>query len=158
MYLTDCVQLSNENARIRAESGFTFYDGPIDDFSFKKLPQDRKDLIAKNLSKDFSNVRLLNSLEIMSSYFVSGVADEETGFKICGRSFCQTVSVRYDVICALRGEQNPQRYWHNIVGLFEVWNPRLTRGELAQRADHIAEEMAGLPKNLRIAVIGDPKA
>jgi hypothetical protein len=64
----------------------------------------------------------MNQLESMAAAFVSGVADEQVGFRAIGRTYCFTVEHNYDLLAFARtGQANP--YWANIVDLSEFGGP-----------------------------------
>lgn len=98
----------------------------------------------------------MNELEAISAAFTSGVADEATGFKIIGRSFCGTVQCEYDLIALSRDKsKEAQGYWNNIVQLYKMWSPRLKEVELRQAKERLDILMAGLAaQQTRVAPIG----
>ncbi len=76
-----------------------------------------------------TSMLICNDLELISSSFVSGIADEETGFSIIGRSFCSTVEDNYDVLSIAYGNKAYPPY-KNVIELYGIWSPRIRVGEL----------------------------
>jgi len=67
----------------------------------------------------------LNQLESIAASFTSGVADERTGFRIIGRTYCFNVESYYDLISV-----SPHTYWQSAIDLYFLWRPRLSKAEL----------------------------
>ena len=84
----------------------------------------------------------MNELEAIAAAFVAGVADEETGFKIIGLTFCNSVRQNYDIISFSRDEDVPGGYWHNVVTLYRVWSPRLKQLGLLQQKERLERRIA----------------
>jgi len=95
----------------------------------------------------------LNELEIICSLFVSGVADEKTGFQIIGRSLVNSIETNYDVITLFRDDNKFQPYWYNIVELYQVWKARFEREILKGSVDQIQEKLKNTP-DVKITPIG----
>ena len=87
----------------------------------------------------------MNELEAISAAFISGVADEMTGFKIIGRSFCGAVQSDYDLIALSRSRtKEAQGYWSNTVHLYQMWSPRLKEAELRQAKERLDATIAAV--------------
>lgn len=153
-YLSRYVDLCNTEFGKREETGFSPHRGEVGDFLASSLDIKVAGRAAAHMEKTSWSLAHLNELEAISSYFVSGVADEETGFGIIGRSFCHTVRDYYVVISLLRGDDQVQPYWHNIVQLYRLWAPRLTRREFNATANNLAEQIARLPVERRLKPVG----
>jgi hypothetical protein len=67
----------------------------------------------------------LNQLESIAASFTSGVADEGTGFRIIGRTYCFNVESYYELISV-----SPHAYWQSVIDLYFLWRPRLSAAEL----------------------------
>lgn len=135
----------------RIKSGFHSYKGEAGDFSESSLSKEQQKNGLDLMSIE-SIVPVLNMLEIISAYFVSGVADEKTGFQIIGRSYCGTVNDLYAVICLLRGKGSVQPYWYNIVELHNVWHSRFQREGLKEENEDLQERLRSLPERSISAV------
>jgi hypothetical protein len=127
-YLSDYVPKSNKVYHAQKEQGLHLYSGPVGDFSFESIP---KPLVSRALKRGENTVYLpaLNELEAISAYFTTGVADEQTGFQIIGRSFCASAEQLYDIIALCRTDK-ANAYWNNIVRLHQIWRPRLSQAEM----------------------------
>jgi hypothetical protein len=98
----------------------------------------------------------MNELEAISAAFTSGIADDATGFKIIGRTFCASVEFSYDLIAYSRHRTiDVQGYWSNIVQLYQTWSPRLKESELRQAKEDLERRIAGIASSgARIPAIG----
>lgn len=153
-YLHDFVEKASLDWVDREQEKAKYYSNEIGDFSLSSLTKERRLVAAKNMLDSKTYLPVLNELEAIASFFVTGVADEKTGFTIIGRSFCASVHNYYDLIAILRGDDRAQPYWHNIVELYLLWAPRLARAELGATAESIARNISGLPADRSIPTLG----
>lgn len=144
-YLINYVELSTKHYNDEQKNKIQSYKGPIGDFTPDSISNEYKANLLKRLSC-LSCLNVLNKLESISAAFVTGVADETTGFKIIGRSYTATVSSLYDIISALRNEK-ASPYFNNIVELYKVWSPRLTKYELENERNNLDSRMANIQAN-----------
>jgi hypothetical protein len=129
------------------------YDGPIGDFSKGSLPP----RLLKDIQKRFemsSWLPALNLLEIIAAAYVTGVADERTGFMIVGRTYCGSVASVYDILSLVRAGGTAHPYYSNIVRLYQIWSPRLSKSELAATREVIDRRIAAIADS-RIPVLGE---
>lgn len=151
-YFNSYVPLSGILFRERLKSNMTTYSGPFGDFSKKSLPTQRvKDCLLK---LSFQALPAMNQLEAIAACFTTGVADEATGFKVIGRTYCSTVENSYDVISSCR-DGDAHDYWSNIVELYALWRPRLKKSELDLAKRDIEKAMMAL-SDKTISAIGTP--
>lgn len=118
------------------------YDGPIGDFFVSSIPE----VILKDCAPRYAQISwlpALNQLESISACFISGVADECTGFKVIGRTFCGTVESNYDLFAISRREK-AHPYWANTVALYQLWRPRLTKAEMDISKQEIERQMSSI--------------
>ena len=153
-YLTEFVRIANIDFEKCKELNIERYRGKVGDFSVRSLDPRTIAGLRKTAMARTTSVAVLNELEIISSYFISGVADEQIGFRIIGRSFCASVKSDYPTITLLRGDSVAQPYWHNIVLLNSLWASRLEREELGTSAELISQKLAGLPTDRPISPLG----
>jgi len=156
-YLCDYVRLQGVFFDAREGEKLGPYSGPIGDFTRDSIPRSVQGL--ETVMKRYgihSWLPAMNELEAISAAFTSGVADEATGFKIIGRSFCGTVQDHYDLIAWSRHKaHNPQGYWNNIVQLYKMWSPRLEESELRQAKEFLENRIAGIASHTTgISAIG----
>ena len=123
----------------------TAYEGPIGDMTFKSLPASWYKNSGKFRFESDKVLPFLNSLQMVSSAFTSGVADSETGFKIIGRTFCASVQMRYDLICMCRHIEGAEHdYFDSIRTLYLAWSSKLTAAELASARKKIENQISNL--------------
>jgi hypothetical protein len=141
-YFSDYIALSGVQFKEQKAANVPVYKGPIGDFTSKSIaPNLLEGCVAR--MQLMSWVPALNRLEAMAAYFTAGVADESTGFKVIGRTFCSTVESNYDLISlSRRGE--PNAYWSNLVELYSLWRPRLTKSELDLAKQGIEKSISAL--------------
>jgi hypothetical protein len=155
-YLRDYVDLQRAFFVACQEAKLAQHSGPVGDFtSGSILGNTRIAAISTPRYGLPSWLPAMNELEALSASFISGVADEGTGFKIFGRSFCETVESNYDLVALSRSnDSGAQGYWQNIVELYRLWSPRLEAAELRRNKDSIEAKIAALAQDARISPIG----
>jgi hypothetical protein len=142
-YLTNYTKLIGSHTDECLEKDLpTGWNGEIGSFN--------SDSVDKKLgTKQIERIKLIswlpaiNELESISAMFMTGVADEETGFKIIGFTFCSTVASNYDLIASTRSK-NSVDYWDNIVGLYKVWSKRLERLDLTESKNKLEEKLQNI--------------
>jgi hypothetical protein len=138
-YLKDYVSALSAHNQNTQEKELDSYSGPIGDFTLKSLPAPMLERALERFGSD-SILPALNELEAIAAYFTTGVADEQTGFRIIGRTFCHSVEDYYDIIACCRTEK-AQPYWYNIVRLYRMWRPRLTKAEMRTAIQDLESKM-----------------
>ncbi len=149
-YLCEYILQSKPNYEERIESKLFWYKGSIGDFSESSIPANLKDECAKRF-KLKSWLPALNRLEAIAAYFTAGVADESVGFRVIGRTFCSAVESNYDIIAFSRSEK-PNAYWENIVELYSLWRPRLTKAELELAKQDMDDKISCLPQKAVVPI------
>jgi hypothetical protein len=155
-YLNTHSQLSGQfSSDCEAAQLPEHYGGEIGDFTSASL-QEQQCSVARKRYDVASWLPAMNELETISAAFTTGVADEETGFSIIGRSFCGTVYSDYDLIAFSRlGVVTSNDYWRNIVELYKLWSPRLRGIDLKNMRDRLdARIEASASQGRRIKPIG----
>jgi hypothetical protein len=127
-YLGRVADLINTAFDEEVKAKLPRYDGAIGDFTPQSVPPDRWPVALKRFASD-SWLLALNQLEVVAAAFGLGIADEELGFAIIGRSFVFEVRSAYDVI-ALGRVTPANKHRDMIVRLYSAWAPRLTKAEL----------------------------
>lgn len=78
-----------------------------------------------------SQEKLLNKLEWFSMTFHNGIADEETVYQSLHQAFLSGVNLMYYRI-AKANTYNPDKYYTNIIWLYNCWNDRLKADQKEQ--------------------------
>jgi hypothetical protein len=155
-YLRDFVDLLGAHYSACTEAKLGDYSGPIGNFTSGSVLGNAK--VAVRSTKRYmvrSWLPAINELEALSAAFIAGVADEETGFRIFGRSFCRAVENNYDIIALSRtDDETAQEYWFNIVKLYRLWSPRLEEAELRLAKDSLEARISAVAQGARIPPIG----
>lgn len=133
------------------EKGWPIYTGAIGDFSIESLGKDAatwQDTVKNKMALD-SSVGTLNQLELISAAFISGLADDDVGFKTIGLGFCATVASHYDIFSVRSGAGSFQ----NVRELYKIWSSRIILQEFDQQRKSLSERMNSIP-NHKIASVG----
>jgi hypothetical protein len=119
------------------------YKGPIRDFTLESIP---KNLIKTSAEKHQRAKWLpaINKLESIAAIFTTGVGDEKVGFQIIGRSYCGTVANYYDIL-SINQLDKVNTHHRDIVKLFNIWSPRLSKSELIKTREDLDEHISALP-------------
>lgn len=80
-YLSEYVSKADVYYHERLEKKLDSYSGPIGDFTVQSIPAPLLRSTIKRLDSSKVHV-VLNELEAIAAYFVTGVAHDETGFNI----------------------------------------------------------------------------
>ncbi|MDD1979632.1 hypothetical protein [Pseudomonas tussilaginis] len=150
-YFCEYISLSQVNFLERKELKIPVYKGPVGDFTPASIAAPLKELSRKRFSL-MSWLPALNRLESIAAYFCTGVADEKVGFSVIGRTFCSSVELNYDII-SLSRDAGTVDYWENIVKLYQLWRPRLTKAQLELEKKQMDEKISSL-KQKSITPIG----
>jgi hypothetical protein len=142
-YLCHFVPVQATNFDERRSRKLSSYNGPIGDFTPESIPKGLFDECHSRLKLD-SWLPSMNILESIAAGFVAGVADEQTGFRVVGRTFCSAVEECYDIIALCRMEKT-NASWTNIVELYWIWRPRLTKTELEAAKKEMECKLAACP-------------
>lgn len=143
-YLCNYVKLSSKEYHDAQQKGIPPYKGPVGDFTFNSISRSQLDNSLKRL-KGIDWLESINKLETIASAFVTGVADEKTGFDIIGRTFCGAVRSRYDILTLITFETSTLPYFQNIVKLYQIWSPRIAKSELMASRAELDEIIATIP-------------
>jgi hypothetical protein len=115
----------------------------IGDFTRDSLSRENQVLAAERVVSENWH-KSMNELQIIAAAFSTGVADEKVGFSMFGRSFCDTVTREYDTLSIMRSDR-ACKFYQNIVDLFSIWYPRLSRAELEELKNNIDNKLITLP-------------
>jgi hypothetical protein len=154
-YLTVFVPAHNALYEALIKQKLRNYRGPVGDFAPAGLSKEDELLLRKRMVMP-ELLPVLNELNYFSSAFVSGVADEGTGFEIVGRSFCASVSSVYDVLSAHRSDPACRYIGNQSLQLYRVWSSRLSRAQLEALRDGLDTSLNQIRES-EIRPIGDER-
>lgn len=130
------------NEVVRA--GLSPYRGPVGDFTFLSIPSQLRNAAVQR-SRLPSSSGALDELEVFAAAHTTGVADEETGFRLNGRMFCLIAAQDfYDLLCI----EQEQGYYLSIVELYRLWSPRLERQKLTRSKELLDLQKAAIEKDI----------
>ena len=152
LYLNSYTQLSAIFTDACQEKKIGGWKGGVGDFSSKSVRESPYREIANKRFNESNWLPAINMLESIASTFVTGVADEQTGLQIIGRTYCGTLEHNYDVISFARSH-SVNSYYPSIVTLYQVWSPRLTREEIDE-SKRVLEERASKIAKTKIPSLG----
>ena len=129
----------------------------LKDFTCDEIEQKiSKEEFTKNLEHGYVNLEainpVLNAMDTFSTYFVKGVADEEIAFSSVGSTYCYSIEKYHFDICMARSEEDTMIY-HNLVELYNIWNPRLKSEKLSKELERKKQEIRNL-KLSKIDILG----
>lgn len=150
-YFCDYISLCEINFAAREKLGIPSYKGPIGDFTPESIPPSLTEVSLQRLGEK-TWLPMLNRLESIAAYFCTGVADEKVGFSVIGRTYCSAIELDYDLI-SLSRDSGAVDYWENIVKLYKLWRPRLSKAELEFEKSQMDKKISSLQQN-SIAPIG----
>lgn len=123
--------------------GLSLYAGTVGNFNVSELDEKCKESVAKKLGLN-SSVAALNLLELIAMAFLTGVAEDVSGFKTIGRSFCAVVATHYDIFTI----QNSDRaYWQNVIELYKLWSGRIKLAEIDEERRKLEERAKSTSSN-----------
>ncbi len=122
-----------------------FYDGPIGDFSFTSIP---KEQLPITISR--AKIASLNILGTICSRFITGVADEQTGFDLIGKDYCECVENYYDLIAIMRISDDTKG--DDLTDLYTIWNNRLKKQRLENESKIMSEEYKAQAEEVKKAL------
>ena len=154
VFIEKIFPLADKLSAKRKEVDFPKFEGEILNFTnnevFEWDVEYRERFLEKISSVDNLDLKLINSLEAFSTYFTKGIADEEIAFSSIGRAYCRQVENNYPLIAFLRGNDQPHKYYNNLIELYRIWKSRLEKFqievELEKRQENIKEEIIELER------------
>jgi hypothetical protein len=150
-YLTRYIELYMPFFEQREKAKLPSYEGEIGDFTLSSLDKSQLATALKRYKLE-SWLPSMNELQAIASAFMTGVADEGTGFDVIGRTFCSTVVSNYDIICICR-QDTVEPHFQSIVALYQLWSQRLSKAELTAMRTRIEKRIGAIP-DLHIPHIG----
>jgi hypothetical protein len=130
--------IDNLDAEIKAKN-IKFFDNSIVEISGDKITvkPNYTDDAEFNLVWELPVLKVFNSLESFSLYFISGVADEKIGFLTIGTTFCHSVKKYLPHLIDLTEDND----FSSIIQLFTLWNARIENNKLEKEKERIENEL-----------------
>jgi hypothetical protein len=148
------VDLNHKYHEALKNAGLKPYTGPIGDFTSSSLAPAWRENANKKVPLSPLWMPILNEYEGMASAYMSGVADEELGYKILGLGFCRSVQRNYDVISLQRGSGKSEwNFWKNTIGLYTLWSNRIKQEGLLEKLTEVSSQLRG-SSNAKITPLG----
>lgn len=141
-YASKFVPLNRVFSDECVQAKLPMYSGPVGDFTPESIPESYKDVSMARFQMD-SWLPALNELEVISSMYITGVADEELGFGLMGRTFCNSVVRHYDIISMCHSDKACP-YLGMVVELYGLWAPRLKKLELGGEIESLVSKQQGI--------------
>jgi hypothetical protein len=129
--------------------GLKVYDGKVGDFKRTEFP-DWPNCPQEILKRwELATLWLVSSnrFEAIAATFVTGVADEQTGFEVIGLDFVEMVQNDYDMYTLTQKMAGGEKqYFPNTIKLFKAWSPRFTQKELELQKHSLEEKIKNLDR------------
>jgi hypothetical protein len=144
-YINEIIPLKNKLYDLKIKNSAIKFTGEIKNFTHDEIEYWDKKFSDYFLNKRTDELILLeleivNRLESFAIYFTNGLADEKVAFSSIGKNFCNIASL-YPVITLVRGSQNPNKYFENLVELYKCWKPRLEDYKIDLEKKNISKNM-----------------
>jgi hypothetical protein len=138
----EIVPINDNLIKQLVEQKIPYYQGPVD-FNNANLKSNKVALVFisqcdKDLNKIITILKILNSLDAFSLYFMKGVADEEIAFTSVGSTFCSIVKIFSPFIALLNQDQHA---YLNIQALYNIWSQRIEKMKLQDQLSSIRESI-----------------
>lgn len=141
------VPLADALYHAKVEAKVASYSGPYEVMNVDKWPAAlREEALAKFSGTELPWLPALNALEGIAAAFSTGVADDETGFKLIGLTFCRTVESSYDILSVARS-LGEQMYFSGIADTYACWKPRLNARSLDDTKRALEEKLASIKRS-----------
>lgn len=145
IYATECIPISSEIAECLKENGIDNNTWKISkDFRFNdKFKKDKGFLVKYIRSLNGTEpIDLLNKLEVLSTAFNSGLADERLAFNPLSKIYCNTIRNLYPLICILKDNDDSDEGYSNIIKLYGIWEDRRNKIKIEKELDDLIKKMS----------------
>ncbi len=96
---------------------------------------------------------IINNLEILSTVFVSGLADEKVAFKTIGKAYCSITEKCMPIIATIT--EHDKHYYQNSIELYRCWNDRIEKSSLQEQKKEIENELSRKGKSKKIVQLNN---
>ena len=135
----EIIPLNDELIKQCISLNIPYYQGPVE-FNRAKLNPEAIAFIVecnKDMNKMLIILKVLNSIDAFSLYFMKGIADEEIAFTSVGSSLCSIVKTFSPFIACDQSNQEFQ----NLKSLYNVWSKRIQKMKLQNELCTIRESI-----------------
>ena len=150
VFVEKIIPMGNQLYEKKKEIDYPKFSGEIKNFTNDEIKDWDKDFTScfneKMLKLDFLDIQLTNTLEGFATYFTKGIADEEIAFSSIGSTYCRYVETNYPQISILRGCNNPNKYYNNLIELYIICNSRLDQYKIEKKQQKIREDINDIEK------------
>ena len=145
-FLGDCLNTHSAFVRQLEVRNLGEYDGAICEFKFTESKEWPKEC-QKRYQLQRHWLLTFNKMEAIAAVFITGVADEQTGFEVIGLDFVDIVRRYYDIytLCQKNVGEGNQNF-PNTIKLYKTWSPRFTEKELQRQKGFLEEKLRSLEK------------
>ncbi|MFZ2167727.1 MAG: hypothetical protein WAV50_02540 [Minisyncoccia bacterium] len=155
-YLNDCVDNNRKSLAYKESKNIILAHLPVRLFFFnmeevaKKVPKDiikhsyalHKDIWDNHRELSRHMLDEMNDMEVLSSPFVSGVADSETAFKSIGISFCSSVELLWFEYAFYRSFEEDPNFFSSTISLYNNWKGKMEKRKLEATKLEVEKEIA----------------
>ena len=138
VYVREFIPNYNKYYLSLKQANLSLYTGSIGDFSVNSLTlAEKQRALARMKLLPGAGLDALNSLDLIASTFVHGLADDNVGFRTIGRSFCGTVANNYDIFALWRNA-----HFDDTERLYQIWRKRISKEELEAARTKLDQDIA----------------
>ncbi|MFG0872201.1 hypothetical protein ACF8QD_00580 [Aeromonas media] len=154
LYCDKIIPLQNVFYKKMRDEGVDVFDKfgvEFDSESIKLIPPGEQvdiEVLGKFVT-EFVNVA--NAMESFSTYFMSGVADEEVAYLSLGSTFCSTMKTLAPLLIPM---SNDERRFAACLSLYQIWGMR-RENEALQKQKLEIESKLNSKQKMSIRVMGD---
>lgn len=151
-YLNEIIPLKNKLFDLSIKLNYPLFENGIGDFTHKDIERWDKEFLKAYVDRpdEISDLELeiINRLEALAIYFIKGIADESIAFTSIGASFCDIYAI-YPVLTVFRGNKNINKYYDNLITLYDCWSKRLESYKLEFESKEISKDLERKLENLK---------
>ncbi|MFA6248488.1 MAG: hypothetical protein WC615_16225 [Mucilaginibacter sp.] len=114
------------------------------EFNYKDIFKQYDAQVVRNYHEKLSPhlvkyLKVLNSMETFSTYFIQEVADENVAFEAVGATFCYSVNNYSFVLCILSKLEH-ETFFCNTIKLYNIWSKRLEKKGIQYKKQNLEKE------------------
>ncbi|MED4783461.1 hypothetical protein [Brevibacillus choshinensis] len=144
------VQWRGYNDKLR-QDGIEIQRFHVADFNEPKFTKPEYEHVIQK-KHVFGGTDFINRLELFSSAFISGLADEEIAFQPVGALYCTFIQENYDLLCYYRHTENAP--FHSLIQLYTIWDSRIQQQSLHDQISKLEKAKEQIPITQSVKPIG----